>query len=399
MLTDIAIRNAKPREKPYKLSDGLGLFILVNPNGSRWWRFKFRFDGKEKLLSFGVYPETSAKMAREQRDAARKQLAQGIDPSAKHLAEKLAQSETFEAVAREWFAKFSPKWAPSNASKILRQIEKDLLPWLGDKPITKITPPMLLACLRRIEDRGAVESAHRAHQVCGRIFRYGVASGRCERDSSADLRGAIPPAKGKNHAAITAPMEAGVLLRAIDGYRGSFVVRCVLKFAALTATRSAEFRGAEWKEFDIEAGVWTIPAGRMKGRIEHKVMLSRQALAILEELRPLTGRSILVFPGERSTKQPLSNNSTNAALRRMGFTKEEMTTHGFRAMFSSMANEHGWNADVIERSLAHVESNEVRRAYHRAEYIEDRKKLAQWWADHLDRLRAGAEIIPIKRGV
>ncbi len=399
MLTDKELKAAKPREKPYKLSDGLGLYVEVKPNGSKLWRLKYRYEGKEKRLSFGGYPDTSGTMAREKRDEARKLLASGVDPSAARQAEKVAGADSFEAIALEWFAKFSPKWALSNSDKIKRQLERDLFPWLGNKPINKITPPILLACLRRIENRGAVDSAHRAHQLCGRVFRYAVATGRAERDASADLRGAIPPAIATNHPAITTPVEAGGLMRAIDDYKGSFVVRCALQLVALTATRSGELRGAQWTEFDTEAGVWTIPASRMKSRAEHKVFLSRQAIEILEELRPLTGRSVYVFPCVRSSQQTLSNNSLNAALRRMGFTKHEMTTHGFRSMFSSMANEHGFDADVIERSLAHVEQNAIRAAYHRSQYIEDRKKLAQWWADHLDSLRAGAKVIPFKRGV
>lgn len=397
-LTQTAINAAKGNEKPYKLTDGLGMYLLVNLNGSRLWRLKYRFEGREKVLALGAYPAVSLKGARTSRDEARKHLAAGIDPGAKKQAEKAAAENSFEAVARQWFDKFSPKWAVSNVGRVKRQLERDLLPWLGNKPVNTITPPELLAVLRRIENRGAIETAHRARQMAGQIFRYGVACGYCERDPSQDLKGAIPPAQGKNYPAITKPAEVGALMRAIASYKGSFVMRCALQFTALTAARSGELRGAEWSEIDLDAALWTVPANRMKGRREHRVMLSKQAVALLKELHPLSGQSAYVFPSERSMSRQLSDNSLNAALRYMGYSKEQMTTHGFRAMFSSIANESGWDADAIERSLAHIESNDVRRAYHRSEYVEERKKLMQWWADYLDALRIGAKVIPIKRG-
>jgi len=397
MLTDKEIKAAKPREKPYKLSDAHGLFILITTNGSKLWRLKYRFEGKEKQLSLGKYPLTSAAVARLKREEARKQLEDGVDPSVLIKTEKSDNSNSFAAIAHEWFEKFKPTWAETNWVKIKRQIEKDLLPWLGNITISKIDAPTLLACLRRIENRGAVESAHRAHQVCGRIFRYAVSIGKADRDPSADLRGAIPPAKSQHHAAITTAKEAGGLMRAIDAYKGSFVVRCALQLIALTAVRSGELRGAEWSEFDLETMTWTIPAIRMKSRVEHKVFLSRQSMAILNELKPLTGLGKYVFPSERSKNRQLSDNSLVSALRRMGFTKDEMTVHGFRSMFSTMANDNEFDPDVIERTLAHAEQNAIRAAYHRSQYFEQRRKLAQWWADHLDHLRAGAEIIPFKR--
>lgn len=388
MLSDLAVRAAKPGEKPFKVTDGQGLYLLVNPNGSRWWRWDYRRpEGNRNTLSLGVYPDVSLKQARERRDEARRLLADGIDPGAKRQAEKLAQSDSFEAVAREWFAKFSPNWAPSHSSKIITRLEKDIFPWIGSRPVSAITAPELLTCLRRIESRGALDTAHRAHQNCGQIFRYAVATGRAERDPSSDLRGALPPATHVHYASITEPEKIGALLRAIDGYDGTFISRCALRLAPLVFVRPGELRAAKWAEFDHEKGEWRIPASRMKARVMHIVPLSSQALEILRELRPLSANSEYLFPSVRTPKKPISDNTLNAALRRLGYTTDEVTTHGFRSMASTLLNEQGWSRDAIERQLAHGERDEVRAAYNYAQYLPERRKMMQAWADYLDTLR------------
>jgi integrase len=396
-LSDVAIRAAKPREKAYKLTDGDGLTLIVNPNGAKWWRFRYRFAGREKMLSLGTYPEVSVKMARERRDSARKLVAEGIDPSAKRRAEKVAQSDSFEAVAREWFAKFSTAWATNHSSKVIRRLELDLFPWLGSRPIASITAPELLTCLRRIEARGALDTAHRAHQNCGQVFRYAIATGRAERDPSADLRGALPPVTGGHFASIKEPAKIGQLLRAIDGYQGTLIARCALRLAPLVFVRPGELRHAKWPEFDLDAAEWRIPAARMKARVQHIVPLSRQAVAILRELYPLTGSDGYLFPSVRTPQRPMSENTVNAALRRLGYTSDDMTAHGFRSIASTLLNEQGWNRDAIERQLAHGERDPVRAAYNYAEHLPERQRMMQAWSDFLDGLRTGATVIPIRR--
>jgi integrase len=400
-LTDTAVRNAKLREKAYKLFDGGGLFLLVNPKGSRYWRLKYRYNGKEKLLALGVYPDIGLKEARNRRDDARKQIAQDIDPSLARKATKAAQSDAngFEAVAREWWTKHEPNWSETHSSRILLRLKKDVFPWIGKIPIGEISAPELLTVLRRIENRGAVETAHRIHQSCGQIFRYAVATGRAERDPSADLKGALPPTRQKHHASITDPAKIGELLRAIDGYEGSFITRCALQLASMTFVRPGELRYAEWSEINLEKAEWRIPAEKMKMRTVHIVPLSTQAVAVLNEIKPLTGRGKYVFPGVRTNKRPMSENTVNAALRRLGYTKEEMTGHGFRSMASTILNEQGWNRDAIERQLAHAERNSVRAAYNYAEHLSERIRIMQEWANYLDKLKIGADIVPIHQSV
>jgi integrase len=391
-LSDIAIRAAKPQEKPVKLFDTGGLYLLVNPNGSRWWRLKFRFDGKEKLMSLGVYPEISLKAARERRDEARVMLAQGINPSAKRQATKAAPAESFEAIAREWFAKFSPGWAPGHSEKIIRRLERDVFPWIGGRPLRDIAAPELLAVLRRIEERGALDTAHRAHQNCGQVFRYAIATGRAERDPSADLRGALPPARGGHYPTLTDPAAIGALLRAMDGYQGGIVVRCALRLAPLVFVRPGELRRAEWGEFDLERAEWRIPAARMKMRDEHIVPLSVQAVGILRELQPFTGLGLgrFLFPGERTDSRPISDNTVNAALRRLGYSRKEMTGHGFRAMARTVLDEVlGFRVDVIEQQLAHMVRDPLGRAYNRTKHLNERRRMMQAWADYLDGLKQG----------
>lgn len=395
-LTDTAIRNAKPTAKPVKMFDENGLFLIVTPSGGKWWRFKYRFGGKEKLLSFGTYPEVSLKESREKRDEARKLVAAGIDPGEHRKAHKAAKldraSNSFEIVAREWFTKYSANWVASHADKIIRRLEKDVFPWLGGCPIAEITAPELLTVLRRIENRGALETAHRALQNCGQVFRYAVATGRAERDPSGDLRGALPPTKQKHHASIIDPKAIGELLRAIDGYQGSLVTKCALKLAPLLFVRPGELRKAEWVEINFDNSEWRIPANRMKMREQHIVPLSSQALSILHELQALTGTGRYVFPGARTNGRPMSENTVNAALRRLGYSNDEMTGHGFRSMASTLLNEQGWNRDAIERQLAHAERDNVRAAYNYAEHLPQRRQMMQSWADYLDKLAKGVII-------
>jgi integrase len=396
-LTDSAIRNAKPKDKAYKLTDGSGLYLLISPKGGKWWRMDYRFNGKRKTLSMGVYPDVTLKSARDRRTEARKLLADGIDPGEIRKAMKVSQSDAngFEAVAREWWGKHEPNWSQTHSSRIMLRLEKDVFPWIGNRPIGKITAPEMLTVLRRIENRGALETAHRIHQSCGQIFRYAVSTGRAERDPSADLKGALPPTRQKHHASIIDPRKIGELLRAVDGYEGSFITRCALQFASLTFVRPGELRHAEWSEIDLDKAEWRIPAEKMKMRTVHIVPLSTQALAVLNEIQPLTGRRKYVFPGVRTNKRPMSENTVNAALRRLGYTKEEMTGHGFRSMASTILNEQGWHRDAIERQLAHAERNSVRAAYNYAEHLPERMKMMQTWADYLDKLKTGAEVIPL----
>lgn len=400
-LTDTAIKNAKPGAKPVKLSDEKGLFLLMAPAGGKWWRLKYRFGGKEKLLSLGTYPEVSLKDARQRRDDARKLLADGVDPSENRKAVKSAKVEragnSFEVIAREWYAKNSVSWTETHGSRIIRRLERDIFPWIGGRPIADITAPELLAVLRRIEERGAVETAHRAHQNCGQVFRYAIATGRAERDPSPDLKGALPPVKQSHHAAITDPKAIGELLRAIDGYQGQFVTQCALRLAPMFFVRPGELRKAEWAEFDLDKAEWNIPAERMKMREPHLVPLSSQAVAILRELHALTGSGRYVFPGARTNGRPMSDNAILAALRRMGFAKDEMSGHGFRAMARTILDEVlQVRPDYIEHQLAHAVRDPNGRAYNRTAHLAERRKMMQQWADYLDKLKAGAEVIPLR---
>jgi integrase len=400
MLSDTAVRRATSGAKRRKLFDAHGLYVIVARTGSKWWRFKYRFGGKEKLLALGTYPEVSLKAARERCHEARRKLAAGIDPSAERKAAKgaLVARETggFETVAQEWFKKFSASWAPSHAKVVIRRLERDVFPWLGGRPVGQIGAPELLAMLRRVESRGALETAHRIHQVCGQVFRYAIATGHAQRDPSADLRGALPPVPEKHRAALTRPADVAGLMRAVADYRGSFVTRCALRLAALTFVRPGELRRAEWSEFDLEGATWRIPAARMKMRTEHIVPLSRRAVEILFELKPLTGGGRYVFPGARTTSRPMSENAILAALRRMGYAPAEMTGHGFRTIASTLLNELGWPRDAIERQLAHAERDGVRDAYNHAEYLAERRRMMQAWADYLDGLAAGGTVVPFR---
>ncbi len=398
-LTDKAIRAAKPGPKTQRLADGGGMYLELAPRGGMYWRLKYRHRGKEKRLALGVFPDVSLKRAREKREEARRLLAEGIDPSAyrKSLAAEQQERATnsFEAVAREWFLKHRHTWTAEHATRIIRRLESNIFPWLGRRPIAEINAPEVLTVVRRIEARGAVDTAHRALQCCGHVFRYAVATGRAERDPSGDLRGALPPVRSTRFATMTGPGKIGGLLRAIDGYEGSHVVRCALRLAPLLFVRPGELRRAEWPEFDLEQGQWRIPAHKMKMRDTHIVPLSKQAVAILSELHPLTGSRQYVFPGVRTPTRPMSENTVNAALRRLGYEKTEMTGHGFRAMASTILHEQGWPTDAIERQLAHAERNKIKAAYNHAQYLPERRRMMQAWADYLDGLAAGADVVPI----
>lgn len=400
MLSDIVVRNAKAQEKPYKLHDTAGLYLLVNRAG-RYWRLDYRFAGKRKTMALGVYPAVSLKEARERRDDARRLLGQGVDPGAQRKAQKAAKAacgETFQVIALEWHQKFSPGWSESYSDLIRDRLAADVFPWIGARPIAEITAPELLSVLRRIEARGALETARRVKQFCGMTFRYAVATGRAESDPSTSLKGAIPPPKAGHFASITDPKRIGELLRAIEAYQGSLLTRCALKLAPLVFLRPGELRQAEWAEIDFAAAEWKIAAEKMKMRRPHIVPLSSQAVAILADLHPLTGSGRYVFPCERSLARPMSENTLLACLRRLGYGKDEMTPHGFRHMASTLLNEQGWNRDAIERQLAHVEKNAVRRAYNHAEHLPERRRMMQAWADYLDGLKAGATVLPFRSG-
>jgi len=388
-LSDTLIRKSQAGPKPVKLADGDGLYLVIQPNGSRWWRMRYFFAGREKMLSVGTYPEISLKDARARRFEIREQVAKGIDPSQERKAEKESRSTTFELVAREWYEKRKHLWSEQYAGAILTRFEQDVFPVIGDKPVRTIGAADFLDCLEKMQKRGVLETAHKVKGKCSEVMRYAVATRRAGRDPIADLKGALPPVKSRHHPALTYPSEVGALLRAIDGYQGkSRVVVAALKLLPLVFVRSSELRYAVWEEFDLDAAQWRIPAERMKVSNPHIVPLSRQAVAILRELHPFTGPAGLVFPGIRSGARALSENTLNAALRKLGYAKEEMTSHGFRSMASTLLNEQGWPPDAIERQLAHCEENGVRAAYNYAEYLPQRREMMQAWADYLQVLRA-----------
>lgn len=387
-LNDVAVRQAKPKEKQYKMPDERGLVLLVHPNGGKYWRFRFSWKGKENMLALGVYPDVSLKDARIKRDEMRLMLAQGINPADTRAR---AGGVTFEAVAREWYEKHMlPTKAPTHTAMVISRLERLVLPHIGDLPIKEITAQDLLKIMRPLEARGVVETAHRVMQICGQVFRYAVARGDAERDPSADLRGALPPRKHAHHASITEPRQVAALLHAVDSFQGGTIVQCALWFSILTFARPGEIRHAEWTEVDLNAAEWRIPAAKMKMRRLHIVPLSTQTLEVLRKIKAITGHGQYVFPSIRAVATgnvPMSENTIIAALRRMGYGKEEMTAHGFRSMASTLLHEQGWPSDAIERQLAHVEGNAVKAAYNYAEHLPERKKMMQAWADWLDELK------------
>ena len=388
MLTETKIRNAKPRERPYKLADGGGLTLLVRPNGAKLWRFRYRFHGAENMLSVGAFPDVGLALARERRDDARKLLARDVDPSAARTEAKAAQSHRFEDIAREWMEK--QKLAAVTVAKAEWIFETFVYPNIGDRPISEVTAAEVLRALRSIESQGFHETAHRTRQRISQVLRYATATGRADRDVTQDLRGALAPVPTRHRAAIVDPRKVGELLRAIEGYEGQPAVRYALRLAPLVFVRPGELRAAEWSEFDVEANepIWRIPAEKMKTKAQHIVPLARQAVALVNEMRSLTRYSKYLFPSLRSADRCLSDAAIGAALRRLGFSKEEASAHGFRTTASTLLNELGYNADVIERQLAHVASDKIRSGYNRAERLVEQRTMMQAWADYLDGLKA-----------
>ena len=390
-LSDAKIRNLKPKEKPYKTADYDGLYVLTKPNGSKLWRFKYRLKGKEKLLSIGSYPEISLMEARAKRDEARKQIVKEKDPSETKQEKKLqgliSDGNTFSKIAEQYVAKLIKEGRAENTLKKIDWLLGMANADLGNKPITEITAPMVLQTLKKFEAKGIYETALRLRSTIGAVFRFAIASGLAENDPTFALRDALITPKTKPRAAITDKEALGGLMRAIDGFEGQATTRIALEFLAIVVTRPGEVRHARWDEFDIENAIWTIPAERMKMRQPHKVPLPKRAIELLSELRMITGWCELLFPSIKSPKRPMSENTMNAALRRMGYSGDEMTSHGFRATFSTIANESGlWNPDAIERALAHVETNKIRGAYARGQYWDERVKLANWWSNTLIKL-------------
>jgi integrase len=400
MLTDTAIRKAKPTDKPQKLADAGGMYLLLKPDDCRYWRMDYRHGGKRKTLALGVYPTVTLADARQRREDARKLLANGTDPGEirKQEAQRAEQAagDTFEAVARGWMARQDVAEVTANKTRWI--LETFLFPEIGGLSLSAITPRVLLDALRKVEATGKLETAKRAKIKAGQVFRYALLEGMTETDPTHALRGALKAPTGKHHAAVTDPVHIGELLRAIDGFTGQFVTLKALQLAPLVFVRPGELRAAEWEEFDLDGAIWRIPAERMKMKAAHLVPLSTQAVEVLRELQPLTGDGRYLFPGLRTVARPMSENTINAALRRLGYSGEEMTGHGFRSMAATRLNEMGWKPDAIERQLAHAETNKVREAYtHAAQYLEERTRMMQAWADYLDGLRSGAQVVAIKR--
>ena len=400
-LSNTAIINAKATEKVYKLYDIDGLFLQVTPNGGKWWRLKYRFDGKEKLLSLGTYPEISLSQARQRRDDARKLLATDIDPSENRkqakVISKLNADNSFEIVAREWWRSYMANKADSHKEKVIRRFELYLFPWIGNKPISTLTAPQILETVKRIEKQNKLETAHRTLQAAGQVFRYAVQTGRAVRDVTSDLKGALPATVVKHMAAFTEPKDVMELLRAFDAFNGTLTVQCAIKLAPLVFARPGELRMAKWADIDLEVGTWQYLVSKTK--TDHIVPLSTQALAILHEIHPVSGHGEYVFQGGHSPLKPMSESAINAALKRMGYdTQKDITGHGFRAMARTILHER-LNIDpaIIEHQLAHKVPDTLGSAYNRTKFIEQRKLMMQTWADYLDELKAGAKVLPFKQ--
>ena len=397
-LTDAKIKGAKPKAKTYTLNDGDGLYLEVNLKGQKWWRYRYQMDGRRNRLSLGVYPAVGLKKARIKRDKLKSLIAEGIDPALKRKEDKRRKkgSEAFEAVSREWYNKNLPGWSGRHAKTTMERMEKNVFPFIGTKAITDLGVEDMLGITQRCERRGAVETARRVRQIMSQVFRYAIAGGRAMRDPAADIKDTIPPArKVKHHASITDPKKIKGLLRAIDGFEGTFVVHCALKLAPLVFVRPGELRNAQWHEIDLETSEWRIPEEKMKGGSKHIVPLSDQAVEVLTDLYKVTGPGGYVFPSVRTPARSMSENTVNVALRRLGYDKTEMTAHGFRSTASTLLNEHGWNKDAIERQLAHTPKDKVRASYNYAEHLPERKRMMQAWADYLDSLKAGGKVVPL----
>ncbi len=403
-LSDIQISKAEPREKEYKLTDGYGLFLLVTPSGGKLWRLDYRFEGKRKTLTFGPYPVLSLADARQRRDDARKLLNNGQDPGAIKKMQKAADEEqatiaatTFEKVAREWHEHKRPEWSENHAGRLLKRLEQDVFPFVGERPISEIRTPELVELLQRIATR-TLETAQRLKIAVGMVFQYAVLKGLIDSNPAASLRGVLPTVKHKHMAAPTEPRAVAELVRAIDDFSGSFVVKCALQLAPLLFVRPGELRAMEWAELDLDGKQWNIPGHKMKMKLPHLVPLSKQAVDILKQLHPLTGSGRYAFPCLRSPLKCMSENTINASLRRMGFGKDEITGHGFRAMARTMLHEIlGFTPDAIEAQLAHVVPDRLGRAYNRTQFLDERRRMMQQWSDYLDSLKVGAKVIPMKK--
>ncbi|MEZ5477196.1 MAG: integrase arm-type DNA-binding domain-containing protein [Thiolinea sp.] len=401
-LNDSIIKHAKPlpNGRIRVLSDGGGLSIQITTTG-KYWRYRYRIDGKQPTLALGTYPDVSLKDARELHEEARKVLASGMDPAQhkkvqKRTRAKLVQN-SFEVVAREWFDKFSQGWVEAGRKRVMSRLERDIFPVIGNRPIAELEPPEILECLQRIEKRGALDTAHRARQDCSKIFRYAVATGKASHDQTLSLQGSLPPVRKEHFAAITEPGKIAVLMRGIDQYEGSFIVKCALQLSPLLFVRPGELRHMEWAEVDLERALWEIPASKMKMRLPHIVPLADQVLDILEELHPLTGNGRYVFPGIRKRQRPMSENTINQAIRRLGYEQDEMTAHGFRAMARTVLEEVlNYPIHIIELQLAHAVKDPNGRAYNRTVHLEKRMNMMQMWADYLDGLKEGGDILPFK---
>jgi len=399
-LTDTAIRNAKPKDKPYKMADAGGLLVLIQPSGAKWWRLRYRFGGKEKMLSLGVYPEVSLTDARAARDAAKKQIKGGTDPATARKVETALAAEdtdTFERVALAWWQQWKGSCTSGHADNTLKRLKADVFPFIGHVPVKTLTAPMLLAMAKRIESRGALDIAKRSLQTCGQVMRYAVAHGLAERNPATDVRpsDALTPRKKQNFARLDAKELPG-LLRKINDYDGTVITRCALRLMALTFVRTSELIGARWEEIDTQANLWRIPAERMKMKTPHLVPLSKQTLVVLEELRQETGERELLFASNRNPRKSISNNTILFALYRMGY-HSRMTGHGFRGMASTILHENGFPHEHIEIQLAHQERNQVSAAYNHATYVQQRAKMMQWWADYLTSAAILRPVLPMKR--
>lgn len=405
-LSDVKVRNAKPAEKQIKLSDGDGMYLLITPNGGKCWRLKFRFGGKEKVLALGTYPEISLADARQRREDARKLLAKGVDPGAVKAAQKAAKGDlaanTFEIIAREWHAEHMKvkKISEEHAVNTMNRLEKDVFPWIGKKPILEVKASEIKAVLDRIKDRGVVETARRVKTIIGQVYRHAIKTDRAMYDITAGLKGHLPSVRDtrKHMSAITDPKELAPLLKAIDIYSGSFIVRCALKIAPMVFVRPGELRKAEWSEFDFEKREWIIPAEKMKMKVAHIVPLSDQVIEVLEELKPLTGSGRYLFPSVRTTQRPMSDNTINAAFKRMGFDGDTIVGHGLRATARTLIHEVlGFTPDAIEAQLAHIVPDRLGRAYNRTSHLAERRKIMSQWSEYLEGLKQGAKVIPFKK--